>query len=299
MRADRARRGAQRRRGPRARRLVSSREVVLAALERWRPATGRGRRDQGLLGRRARLRWRAIPVAMAQALDNLIANALEHGGPPLVVTAARVSGRLRLTLANGRSGDERRSGSGDPRRRGTGSGSSATSPSRTPGASRSARRARAASPRSSCRSPSQSWRGSRRRGVAAAAGDPVRGGRCPLRARGRDDRRPLPHRGRRPLRRPAPGPGRLGRHRRGNADRARAGERRPLGAAGARRASCRRAPSAGPSRRSGRAPGAAIPAGSYVIGAQLERARARGAGRRPAPARAAAPSRCRSPAPRR
>ena len=52
---------------------------------------------------------------MAQALDNLIANALEHGGPPLVVTAARVSGRLRLTLANGRSGDERQ-GRGDPRR---------------------------------------------------------------------------------------------------------------------------------------------------------------------------------------
>jgi signal transduction histidine kinase len=94
---------------------VSSREVVLAALERWRPATA----EAGGI----RVFWDAgpapvagDPVAMAQALDNLIANALEHGGPPLVVTAARVSGRLRLTLANGRSGDERLNRNGDPRR---------------------------------------------------------------------------------------------------------------------------------------------------------------------------------------
>ena len=100
---------------PKTKRLVSSREVVLAALERWRSATS----EAGGI----RVFWDAgpapvagDPVAMAQALDNLIANALEHGGPPLVVTGARVSGRLRLTLANGRSGDERRSGNGDPRR---------------------------------------------------------------------------------------------------------------------------------------------------------------------------------------
>jgi len=97
------------------RRLVSSRELVLAALERWRPATSAA---GGI-----KVFWDAgpapvagDPVAMSQALDNLIANALEHGGPPLVITAARVSGRLRLTLANGRSGDERRSEKGDPRR---------------------------------------------------------------------------------------------------------------------------------------------------------------------------------------
>lgn len=101
--------------GSRERRLVSSREVVMAALERWRPATSAA---GGI-----RVFWDAgpapvagDPVAMSQALDNLIANALEHGGPPLVVTAAQVSGRLRLTLANGRSGDERRPERGDPRR---------------------------------------------------------------------------------------------------------------------------------------------------------------------------------------
>lgn len=99
----------------RTKRLVSAREVVMAALERWRPLTA----ETGGI----RVFWDAgpapvagDPVAMAQALDNLIANALEHGGPPLVVTGARVAGRLRLTLANGRSGDERRNGAGGPRR---------------------------------------------------------------------------------------------------------------------------------------------------------------------------------------
>ena len=52
---------------------------------------------------------------MAQAFDNLIANALEHGGPPLVLTGARVAGRIRVTIANGR-GDLEHREPGDPRR---------------------------------------------------------------------------------------------------------------------------------------------------------------------------------------
>jgi len=81
-------------------RLISCHELVLGCLERWRPAAaGAG----GL-----KLYWDAgpgwvegDPARMAQALDNLIANALEHGGPPLIVTGARVAGRLRITVANG------------------------------------------------------------------------------------------------------------------------------------------------------------------------------------------------------
>jgi signal transduction histidine kinase len=80
----------------------SCREVVLAALERWRPIAARA---GGI-----RVYWDAGPapvegdaVRMAQALDNLISNALEHGGPPLVVTGARVAGRIRVTIANGAS----------------------------------------------------------------------------------------------------------------------------------------------------------------------------------------------------
>jgi signal transduction histidine kinase len=78
----------------------SSREVVLSCLGRWRPIA----RRQGAI----RVYWDAgpapvqgDPARLSQALDNLIANALEHGGPPVVVTGARVVGRLRITIANG------------------------------------------------------------------------------------------------------------------------------------------------------------------------------------------------------
>lgn len=104
------------------RRPVSCRELVFASIERWRRAAGG----------RIKVFWDAgpavvegDPLAMAQALDNLIANALEHGGSPLVVTGAEVAGRLRLTIANGSAGTGApaqprawagRAGRGDPRR---------------------------------------------------------------------------------------------------------------------------------------------------------------------------------------
>jgi signal transduction histidine kinase len=94
------------------------RELVLACLERWGPvAAGAG----GF-----RVYWDAgpapvegYPSRMAQALDNLIANALEHGGPPLVVTGARVAGKVRVTVANGAgraNGSRPEEANADPRR---------------------------------------------------------------------------------------------------------------------------------------------------------------------------------------
>ena len=92
-------------------REVRCRELVLASVERWRPAAARA---GGI-----RVFWDAgparvegDPVCMAQALDNLIANAIEHGGPPLVVTGAEVAGRLRITVANGRAGAAHAPGDG-------------------------------------------------------------------------------------------------------------------------------------------------------------------------------------------
>jgi two-component system osmolarity sensor histidine kinase EnvZ len=89
---------------PRAPQRFLSRDVVLSCLERWRPMAARG---GGF-----RVYWDAgpapvvgDPARLSQAFDNLIANALEHGGPPLVVTAACVAGRLRITIANGVRGD--------------------------------------------------------------------------------------------------------------------------------------------------------------------------------------------------
>ena len=84
----------------RPRRRFSCRESVMACLERWRPQAARA---GGV-----RVYWDAGPAMvdgdasrLAQALDNLLSNALDHGGPPVVVTGARVAGRIRITIANG------------------------------------------------------------------------------------------------------------------------------------------------------------------------------------------------------
>jgi signal transduction histidine kinase len=96
------------RRGP-----LQVRSVAEAAVERWR---ARARRD----GKSLALRWRAGEAhvlgdrfELAQALDNLIANALEHGGERVVVSAGVGHGRLRLAVR-----DERRCDAGTRRERG-------------------------------------------------------------------------------------------------------------------------------------------------------------------------------------
>jgi two-component system sensor histidine kinase MtrB len=81
-------------------RRFSCRESVMACMERWRAQAARA---GGI-----RVYWDAGPAEvegdaarLAQALDNLVSNALEHGSPPVVVTGAKVAGRLRITIANG------------------------------------------------------------------------------------------------------------------------------------------------------------------------------------------------------
>jgi signal transduction histidine kinase len=49
------------------------------------------------------------PLALAQALDNLIVNAIEHGGPTIEVAARRHGRRLRIAVSD--SGRVRRPGS--------------------------------------------------------------------------------------------------------------------------------------------------------------------------------------------
>ena len=99
---------------PRPPRRFSCRESVRACLERWRPLAARA---GGI-----RVYWDAGPAMiegdaarLAQALDNLISNAIEHGGAPIVITGARVAGRIRITIANGVR-PERSSAPPDPRR---------------------------------------------------------------------------------------------------------------------------------------------------------------------------------------
>jgi signal transduction histidine kinase len=67
------------------------------------------------------LRWNAgrpavhgDRFALAQALDNLIVNAIEHGGPSIVVSARLRQGRLRIAVADsGRASRSRRGSPGE------------------------------------------------------------------------------------------------------------------------------------------------------------------------------------------
>ncbi|HEX5375771.1 MAG TPA: HAMP domain-containing sensor histidine kinase [Solirubrobacterales bacterium] len=79
---------------------VEARSLAQAAVARWQ---ARAKLADGSL----ELRWnagRAIVdgdrCALAQAIDNLIVNAIEHGGPTVVLTARRREGLLRIAVVD-------------------------------------------------------------------------------------------------------------------------------------------------------------------------------------------------------
>jgi signal transduction histidine kinase len=74
--------------------------LVQSAVGRWQ---ARAKLAEGSL----ELRWNAAGAtvagerpALAQALDNLIVNAIEHGGPTIIVAARLREGRLRIAVAD-------------------------------------------------------------------------------------------------------------------------------------------------------------------------------------------------------
>jgi signal transduction histidine kinase len=80
---------------------VAVRPLLEAAIERWR---GRATAE----GRSLRLRWSAgaaelhgDAVELAQAVDNLISNAFEHGAGEIVVGVRRKGNLLRVEVRNG------------------------------------------------------------------------------------------------------------------------------------------------------------------------------------------------------
>jgi signal transduction histidine kinase len=95
---------------------LAARPLVEAAVARWQPRAA-------LRGGSLELRWEgddatvnADRCEISQALDNLIVNALEHGGPEVVVAAARGVGELRVSVVDsgraGRPGAQRGVGAG-------------------------------------------------------------------------------------------------------------------------------------------------------------------------------------------
>ncbi len=95
---------------------VELRPLLEASVRRWR---ARAELSGGSLA----LRWRAGRAAvdghrveLSQALDNLIVNAIEHGGPEISVDARPAGGRVRIVVADsGRAARpaERREGPGE------------------------------------------------------------------------------------------------------------------------------------------------------------------------------------------
>jgi signal transduction histidine kinase len=85
---------------------VDAHSLVQAAVGRWQ---ARAHLAEGSL----ELRWNAGAaavdgdrIALSQALDNLIVNAIEHGGPTIVVAVRRRAGKLRIAVVD--SGTSRR-----------------------------------------------------------------------------------------------------------------------------------------------------------------------------------------------
>jgi len=79
---------------------VELRPLLEAALRRWRGRAGQA-------GASLSLRWRAgrafvvgDRVGLAQALDNLIVNAIEHGGPEITADVRPHRGRVRIAIAD-------------------------------------------------------------------------------------------------------------------------------------------------------------------------------------------------------
>jgi signal transduction histidine kinase len=84
----------------RPREQVRARPLVEAAVARWRARArlGGGSLQLGWWAGEALLAGDAI--ALAQALDNLIVNAIEHGGPAIAVEGRRGGDRLRIVVAD-------------------------------------------------------------------------------------------------------------------------------------------------------------------------------------------------------
>ena len=94
-------------------RTVSLDRLVRGAAAGWRPTAQAE-------GRRLRMRWegdpaavRADPGRLAQALGNLLANAMEHGSGPVELRGRTVGGRALIEVRDsGPAPDRRRAGSG-------------------------------------------------------------------------------------------------------------------------------------------------------------------------------------------
>jgi signal transduction histidine kinase len=81
-------------------RPVACRALVESAVERWRGPAAQARRSLELRWQAGMAMIMADPRRVSQALDNLLANAIEHGGLLVRVEAAIGACRLRISVSN-------------------------------------------------------------------------------------------------------------------------------------------------------------------------------------------------------
>lgn len=79
---------------------VELRPLLEAALRRWRGRAGQAGASLSLRWRAGRAAVLGDRVELAQALDNLIVNAIEHGGPSISVDVRPYRGGVRIVVAD-------------------------------------------------------------------------------------------------------------------------------------------------------------------------------------------------------
>src|SRR5215211_4829274 len=94
---------------------VDCRALVQPAVERWRGVAAASRRALTLNWRAGQASVLADPDRVAQALDNLIDNALRHGGVRVHVDARLCAGGVRITVRDSGSASNAAQLSRDPR----------------------------------------------------------------------------------------------------------------------------------------------------------------------------------------
>jgi two-component system sensor histidine kinase TctE len=109
---DRAINGGSRRHAPRP---VVCRALVQAAVERWRGIAAASHRSLALEWRAGTAAVMADPERLAQALDNLIHNAIVHGGLRIRVAASVFAGGVRISVTDSGAGASRTSRRSEPR----------------------------------------------------------------------------------------------------------------------------------------------------------------------------------------
>lgn len=96
--------------GTRVRAAIAAAPLLTAAVGRWQARATVAGRSLELRCRCGSASVGGDPAELGQALDNLIANAIEHGGRRVTVTAGACGGRLRIVVRDSGRGAHRPGG---------------------------------------------------------------------------------------------------------------------------------------------------------------------------------------------